>query len=159
MINRGPLKAVSVTASCSVYVIDTNSFTVVAKLNALDTERVHDFTFLEPELAVGKGKARSILGISTMTIFLIDASFYREADMEKFSSREAFLFDSRKYLSQDEFKTRKDYKQLMHAVQVVEGKEKPLQLSELSQIGKPLTFELWVPPDGDTRSIEAGKPN
>jgi len=118
VFNEGPIKAISPSVSCQVYVVDTNSLNVYLSMSSYDEKAVNRLTFLEPELEIGKPVSREILGVHPMGIFVVQLSYYRETDMKKFSSEQIFVYESSGFSDHKTFQQRKDYPTIMHNLRV-----------------------------------------
>ena len=113
--DNGPIKAVSVDASYRLYVVDSNTFQVVASMGT--TEDLLDHSIVKPELPVAEPIRKSILGAGPLALFVVDLTYYRETDMEKFSSEDYFLYDNGTFYDRDGFRSRTNYESMMASLQ------------------------------------------
>ena len=112
--NEGPISAVSVSSTYKVFVVDPENLTVTAVLGI--AEELSEYNVLISELAVGQKIGKEILGASPLAVFVVSTEYYRESDMERFTRRDYFLFDSDTFYDFGGFREHPNFEKLMRLV-------------------------------------------
>lgn len=118
--NEGPIKVVSLSVNYKVVVIDPKNLTVSAVLGIADD--LSEYNVLLPELAVGQKVGKEILGASPLAVFVVDTEYFRDTDLERFTRRDYFLFDSGRYFDFKAFRTHPNFEKLMESAMKAESK-------------------------------------
>ena len=109
--NNGPINAVSVSMAYREYLIDPVTLKVLASIGI--AEDLLDSAILQPELTVGQKIGKPVVGTSLPAVFVVNITYYRESDMEKFSREDFILYESGSYYDQQSFMSRPDYETIM----------------------------------------------
>lgn len=150
ILNKGPIKAISVYTSYQVFDVDTNFWWPYGGV-AISESLHNEYTFMLREIDAGDGKVKSILAVGPVAIYVVDVSYYHPNDMTKYSSREIFLYDSGNFYDEVEFRQKPYYsilkKNLLHRLaneksELLPGQTLPKQGEEKSP-----EFDLFVPDD------------
>jgi hypothetical protein len=113
--NNGPIKAVSVGVSYRVYVYNATNLDVFVSMGI--AEDLLNYALVQPELSIGQNIAKTILSMDTHCVYVINTTYYRESDMQKFSRDDYIFYDPDGFHSYDDYKTKKDFEVLMKNLQ------------------------------------------
>jgi hypothetical protein len=111
--NNGPIDAVAVEASYRAYAISTNSWEVIMSMGI--EEDLLNASVVLPELKVGQRVGKTIMALGHLSIFVVNLTFHRDTDIEKFSRQEVFFYDGT-FHDRAGFSSRTNYLTLMDAL-------------------------------------------
>jgi hypothetical protein len=135
VLNKGPIKAASVFVKCSTWIVNTNVWWPEAGVG-IQMPLNFDYVFKLPELEVGEGRVKSILGADPVMIFQVELSYYHPNTMEMYSDKELFFYDSGQFYDEAGFKQKPYASILIKNLQdringkpgeVIPGKAKPTE--------------------------------
>lgn len=112
--NNGPIKAISLTASYRVYSFDPSSSHVYASVGV--SEPLVDYSFSLPEFKPAQQHVKEIVSGGSPTLYVVNFTYYRETDIERYSSENYFLFENGKFYDRDSFRGRTNYNALMDSL-------------------------------------------
>jgi tetratricopeptide (TPR) repeat protein len=112
--NNGPIKAVSLSGSYRIYILNPTNFYVVASMGI--SEPLVDYSFSIPEFKADDNYVKQILSASSPALYVVNLTYYRETDMEQYSTEDYFLFENGAYYDRDSFKGRTNYNTLMDSL-------------------------------------------
>jgi hypothetical protein len=112
--NNGPIKAVSLSGAYRIYILDPTNFYVVASMGI--SEPLVDYSFSMPEFKPDDNYVKQILSASSPALYVVDLTYYRETDMERYSTEDYFLFENGAFYDRESFKGRTNYNFLMDSL-------------------------------------------
>lgn len=112
--NNGPIKAVSLSGNYRVYVLNPTNFHVFASMGI--SEPLVDYSFSKPEFKPNDNYIKQILSASSPALYVVNLTYYRETDMERFNTEDYFLYYNGLYHNRDSFKTMTNYNSLMDSL-------------------------------------------
>jgi tetratricopeptide (TPR) repeat protein len=113
--NNGPIKAVSLTGTYRVYVLDPTNYYVFASMGI--SEPLVDYSFSLSELKQPPDNyVKQILSAGSPALYVVNLTYYRETDMEQYSAEDYFLFDNGAYYDRESFKGRTNYHSIMDSL-------------------------------------------
>jgi hypothetical protein len=116
VLNKGPIKAASVFVKYTTWLVNTNVWWPEGAMGVLSPLQFN-YVFKLPELEVGDGKVKSILGAAPIAIFEVELSYYHPNDMTKYSQRVLFFYESGEFYDEPGFKQKPYYSILMKNLQ------------------------------------------
>lgn len=114
VLNNGPIKAVSLTGAYRVYMVNPTNSYVFASMGV--SEPLVDYSFALPELKPASDYVKPILSASSPAIYVVNLTFYRETDMERYSTEDYFLFENGTFYDRASFRSRTNYNTLMESL-------------------------------------------
>lgn len=116
VLNRGPIKAASVFVKYRTWAVNTN---IWWPQGAMDIQYPLDFNYVFklPELEVGDGKVKSIIGVAPVAIYEVELSYYHPSTMKKYSENFLFFYDSGQFFDENGFKQKPYYTALIKNLQ------------------------------------------
>jgi hypothetical protein len=112
VLNKGPIKAASVFVKYTTWVVNTNVWWPESSIGVQEPLQFN-YVIKLPELDVGEGRVKSILGAGPIAIFELELSYYHPNDMTKFSQKVLFFYDSGQFYDEIGFKQKSYYPILM----------------------------------------------
>jgi tetratricopeptide (TPR) repeat protein len=112
--NNGPIKAVSLSGSYRTYILNPTNYYVVASMGI--SEPLVDYSFSMPEFKPIDNYVKQILSVSSPALYVANLTYYRETDMERYSTEDYFLFENGAYYDRESFKGRTNYNTLMDSL-------------------------------------------
>jgi len=112
--NNGPIKAVSLSGAYRVYILNPTNFYVVASMGI--SEPLVDYSFSLPEFKPTDQYVKQILSASSPALYVVNLTYYRETDMERYSTEDYFLFENGAFYDRESFKGRTNYNSLMDSL-------------------------------------------
>jgi tetratricopeptide (TPR) repeat protein len=109
--NNGPIKAVSLTGAYRVYMLNPTNLHVIASIGI--SEPLVDYSFSLPELKPSGEYVRQILSGGSPALYVVNLGYYRETDMERYSTEDYFLFENGAFYDRESFRGRRNYDALM----------------------------------------------
>jgi tetratricopeptide (TPR) repeat protein len=114
ILNNGPIKAVSLTGAYRVYLVDPTNSYVIASMGI--AEPLVDYSFALSELKSTEQHVKGLLSASSPALYVVNLVYYRETDMEQFSTENYFLFEDGAFYDRESFKGRTNYNVLMDSL-------------------------------------------
>lgn len=151
VLNKGPIKAASVFVKYSIYTVNTNIWWPEGSMDVQSPLPQFSYVFRLPELEVGDGKVKSILGADPMAIFEVEWSYYHPNSMTKYSEKALFFYDLGQFYDQDEIKGKPYYailiKNLQNRLSGKPGELQPGKPKPTAQEAGMQPFLFFVPDD------------
>jgi len=112
--NNGPIKAVSLSGAYRVYVLNPTNYYVYASMGI--SEPLVDYSFSLPEFKPNDNYVKQILSLGPTALYVVNLTYYRETDMERYSTEDYFLFENGAFYDRNSFKGRTNYNSLMNSL-------------------------------------------
>jgi len=112
--NNGPIKAVSLTGAYRVYMVDRTNSHVFASMGV--SEPLVDYSFSLPECKPPDQFVKQIASAGSSSLYVVNLTYYRETDMERYSTEDYFLFENGAFYDRDSLKRRTNYNTLMDSL-------------------------------------------
>jgi hypothetical protein len=112
--NNGPIKAVSLNGTYRVYLVDPTNSHVFASMGV--SEPLVDYSFSVAELKPAGDCVKQVLSGSSGALYVVNLTYYRETDMERYSTEDYFLFENGVFYDRESFRGRTNYNALMNSL-------------------------------------------